>query len=88
MVLSVMLENDSDEVKIGVIATKSVGGAVSRNHTKRLLRAAIDPFIERIKPGMKLVLIGRKPIVDAETETISKAIQTLLTKADLLMNGQ
>lgn len=86
MVLIVLSEIDEEGTKIGVIATKSVGGAVARNRAKRLLRAGVEPYCDRIKPAYKLVLIGRKPIVAAEPDAISQAIQTLFTKAGILMN--
>jgi len=85
VVLTTLMDPNIGESKIGIIATKSVGGAVSRNRSKRLIRAAIEPYTDQIKPNYHLVLIARKPILEADIENVSKAVYSLLKKAEVLL---
>lgn len=70
--------------RIGVIASRSMGGAVQRNRAKRRLRAAVQPLIASIQPGWDLVVIARQPVGQAQFEQIQSALATLLQRAGLL----
>ncbi|MHC1773478.1 MAG: ribonuclease P protein component [Flexilinea sp.] len=83
LVLIVLPETDQTECQIGVIATKAVGGAVERNHAKRVLRAAVDEVIDLIRPNNKILILARKPIIKAETSEITTALLQLIRKAGI-----
>ena len=72
---------DQTEAKIGVVATKSVGGAVERNRAKRLIRAAVDEVFDFIQPQDQILVLARKPILQAETAEIAAVLLQLLRKA-------
>lgn len=84
--LMVMLAamNDLSKTRVAVVAGKSVGKAVVRNRAKRRLRALISGLLPKIKTGYDLILIARKPIVDAEYPALQAALQGLLQKAELM----
>ncbi len=84
LVLIVLSDFSSQTLKVGIIATKSVGGAVARNRAKRLLRESVQPWLPQMRTDIHAVLIARKPLLDAELETITDAVRTLLTKANAL----
>lgn len=84
MVLIISHTNEEYPPKAAVIATKSVGGAVSRNQAKRLLRSALDSQFEKLPNGLELLLIARKPLVNAEFSAITVALEQLLTKARII----
>lgn len=87
VVLTVLEEPDFiEESKIGVIATKSVGGAVERNQAKRILREAVTPFLEAIRPNLQIVLIARKKILDCEMNAATLILKALLEKAGALVS--
>ena len=76
--------NDLSKTRVAVVAGKSVGKAVVRNRAKRRLRALISGLLPKIKTGYDLILIARKPIVDAEYPALQAALQGLLQKAELM----
>ena len=69
---------------MAVVASRSVGGAVQRNRCKRLLRAAAEPFMEKIQTGNDIIIIARSRLIDAEFEEIIQAIENLLKKSKLI----
>jgi ribonuclease P protein component len=78
------LENDSEQIRVGVAAGRSLGNAVNRNRAKRLLRAAITPLLPDITPGVDLALIARKSILDVKSPQVQEALTKSLRKAKLL----
>ncbi len=73
------------QVRATVIATRSVGKAVQRNRARRRLRAALTPYLPRIRPGTDLILLARKPALEASFSDLQMAVYTLLTRAGLLI---
>ena len=49
----------SDEPRLGLSVSRRVGGAVERNHVKRLLREAFEHEAERLPPGHDVVIVAR-----------------------------
>jgi ribonuclease P protein component len=86
LVVLVVLPNDMTLSRIGVIASRAVGGAVQRNRAKRRLREAIQPLLASIEPGWDLILIARQSVGLARFEKIQSALAALLQRASLL-NG-
>jgi ribonuclease P protein component len=75
---------DQEMVRIGVVAGRPVGKAVQRNRAKRLLRAAAQPFLPLMKSGFDLVLIARKPLVEANYSAVHTAVGSLMKRAGCL----
>jgi ribonuclease P protein component len=76
--------NDMEISRIGIIAGRSIGNAVRRNRAKRRIREVIRSILSIILPGWDIILLARKPIIDASFKEISSAVFTLLERADLL----
>jgi ribonuclease P protein component len=76
--------NDQPHVRVGVAAGKSVGTAVYRNRTKRLLREAMRTLIPNIASNLDLVLIARPALVSATIEDTRRALLNLLQRAKIL----
>ena len=81
-------ENGSDKLRIGVTAEHHIGGAVQRNKAKRILRAAVAPLMQHIKPGYDLVLLGRRPILDQKSHQIQKILAERLRFGELLNKNE
>ena len=83
--LVVLVTNPSAESRprIAVTAGRSVGGAVQRNRAKRLLREAARALLPALRPGWDLVLIARKPLLEATLQMTQAAITQLSTRAGL-----
>lgn len=84
VVLQVVKGKDADHLRIGVIASRTIGSAVKRNYAKRLLREAIRPFLIDIYAGYDLVLVARRAILDTNLTDLQSAIHQLLDRAKLL----
>ncbi len=86
-IVLIVLPADGERSLFGVTAGKTVGSAVQRNRTKRLIREAIRPLLPHVKPGWKVVLIARKPIATAQLTDIQASLQELFERAHLLNNS-
>ena len=87
LVVLISLENELDQVRIGVSAGRAVRNAIKRNRAKRLLRAAISPLKNNLPKGYDIVLIARKPILNEKSPQVQKAIENSLQRAKLKIYG-
>ena len=71
-------------VKVGISASKKVGGAVQRNRARRVIREAITPFLESINKDHNLIIVARENILTFSFEQIKKDIEHMLKKAGLV----
>jgi ribonuclease P protein component len=79
----VVFRNEQQLLRFGVIAGRSVGGAVQRNRSKRLLRAALLPILETIMPGWDVILLARQPLSQASLFEAQEALAGLFHRAHL-----
>jgi ribonuclease P protein component len=61
-----------------------VGKAVRRNRAKRLIRAAMQPYLDQLVPGWDGLLIARAMMSEADFPNTQKAVLSLLRKARLI----
>ena len=89
LIVLVVLSNEQQRSRIGIVAGKSIGGAVQRNRAKRQLRTALQPLLPEINPGWDLLLIARQGIGRAAYHETQKAVTILLQRARIYqeMNG-
>jgi ribonuclease P protein component len=86
----IVLENAEDQTRIAVSAGRSVGNAVQRNRSKRLIREAVRPLIPQIKPGWDVLLLARQRLAGATLWEIQPALREVFRRAHLLIdrNGE
>lgn len=86
LLVLIVLSNTGEITRIGIIAGKAVGKAVKRNLAKRRMRAAVQKYFQKIKPGWDVLLIGRKEIADAEYQDIEATLWELLKRSKILID--
>lgn len=68
--------------RYGLSVSKRIGGAVIRNHVKRLIREYLRQV--EVVPGWDIVFIARNPIAKSSYYTVGLAIRDLLGQANLV----
>ena len=84
LVVLIVQKNDQPRLKIGIAAGRTVGTAVYRNRSKRLLREAMRTLIPNIASNLDLILIARSGLSSATLEDTRQAIDNLLKRAKII----
>ena len=77
--------NEGDLTRVGVVAGRAVGSAVTRNRAKRVLRTAMRSLHGSVRSGWDLVLIARAPLPSSEYSEVVEALLALLRRAGLVL---
>jgi ribonuclease P protein component len=84
MVLSVLKNLPSAEVRVGLITSRRVGGAVVRNRVRRRLREIVRAARPQIQAGTWLTLIARQAAAQASFQHLSAEWQQLARRGAIL----
>jgi ribonuclease P protein component len=82
------LPNNSQNTRIGIVASKKVGKSVARNRARRLLREAVRHLYSNIAPGWDIVLVARSKLVKAKEPEVENALYNTLHRAKLCHNSR
>ena len=77
---------DSPTNRVGISASKKVGGAVQRNRAKRIVRAGLAEVLENnsLRTGNLIVIAIRGAAVDAKSTDIKKDLLYAFRKLGLI----
>ena len=78
-------DEPGEQRRVGIIVSKSVGSAVTRNLVKRRIRSVADEFIQKLNIEAELLIIANPLSAKADYQQIRQAIMDALRKAELLM---
>ena len=73
-----LLANDREFSRLGIAATRKLGGAVVRNRAKRLIREVFRR--NKIAPGYDVVVVPRRELLDAGLAAIEADYCTSLER--------
>jgi len=73
-----LLANTLGVGRLGIAATRKLGGAVERNRAKRLIREVFRR--NKIAPGFDVVVIPKRELLDASLSTLEADYRSLLAR--------
>ena len=73
-----VLPNDRAVGRLGIAATRKLGGAVQRNRAKRLIREVFRR--NKIASGFDVIIIPKRDLLDASLSTLETDYRTLLER--------
>ena len=82
--LLLLSAKSNEGLKIGLSVSKKVGGAVTRNRVKRLLREAIKPIAANIDTGYMYVIVAYPSIADKTYRDVCQSVEYAFKKAGKL----
>ena len=74
-----------EQVRIGLITSRRVGGAVERNRVRRRLREIVRASRGQLKDGVWLALIARQQAASASFEALREEWLTLARRSAILI---
>lgn len=73
-----VLPNKQEVGRLGIAATKKLGGAVQRNRAKRLIREVFRR--NKIAPGLDVVVVPRPKLLEASLTALEADYRTALER--------
>jgi len=73
-----LLPNGSTIGRLGIAATRKLGGAVQRNRAKRLIREVFRR--NKIAPGFDIVVIPKRELLEASLSTLEADYRNLVER--------
>jgi ribonuclease P protein component len=80
LLTAIVLGNDLGHDRLGIIASKRLGGAVSRNRAKRLIREVFRLNKRGAPAGLDIVIIPRTELLDAPYAAIEAEYRSILER--------
>ena len=79
--------NSMDNIRYGVSVKSAVGKAVIRNRVRRWTRELLRSWLDRLIPGVDLVVLVISPSAARDFSEFSACLDTMLSKAGLLQEA-
>lgn len=63
--------------KIGIVASKKVGGAVQRNRAKRILRVACRAILEKYPKGLDISIVANTNTINSSSTELAQILSSI-----------
>ncbi len=73
--------------RLGLSVSKKLGGAVERNRSKRVLRAAYDTVKDRLKTGNLIVISPRVSILSVKSTDVAAELEIAFAELKLIRSA-
>jgi ribonuclease P protein component len=74
-----LIRNQQTSGRLGIAATRKLGGAVQRNRAKRLLREVFRR--NKLAPGFDIVIVARRDLLHASLSVLELEYRKLVDRA-------
>lgn len=78
-------KNRFEKTRLGLTCGKSVGGAVSRNRAKRLMRESFRILSPRIKDNFDIVIVAKSRISDKKCGDVLRDVKYAFKKLGIII---
>jgi ribonuclease P protein component len=75
-----MRRDEGAPLRLGVTASRKIGGAVQRNRAKRLIREAFRAVFPELPSALDIVVIVRRPLGERKMQAILEEWQKALPR--------
>jgi len=72
--------------RLGITATKKLGGAVQRNRARRIIRESYRLLEGELKTGFDIVFVARSRSLEMKSTEIQPMMRAALTELGLMVN--
>ncbi len=73
-----LLPNQRDHARMGVVASRKLGGAVRRNRAKRLVRELFRQ--NKVTQGLDIVVVARRELLEASYDSLEADYRAALRR--------
>ena len=84
ILVTYIMKNRCNEIRIGITTGKKIGKAVMRNRSRRIIREAFRELSDKIRPGYDLVFVARTKTPYVKSCDILRSMKKELKDAGVL----
>lgn len=84
VLVTYVLKNRTNNVRVGITTSKKIGNAVKRNRSRRVIRAAYREIASSVKDGYDLIFVARTRTPFVKSTDLVKIVSSQLKQAGVL----
>jgi ribonuclease P protein component len=84
VLVTYVLKNRTNNVRVGITTSKKIGNAVKRNRSRRVIRAAYREIAPFVKNGYDLIFVARARTPFIKSTDLVKIVSSQLKQAGIL----